>query len=151
VIFVGLADGASLHRPGQRFAVDAAARACVEQARAEGIREMCDAWKTPPTAEFRGQQPGDQCTINGASGHLNHRLECIPDRRQDAMDARERTYREMVDDLQNAWRRPDASIEPRATADVPRTMTADAAQRIKDAAWLQSVKDLESAWKGPAR
>jgi hypothetical protein len=30
-------------------------------------------------------------------------------------------------------------------------MTADAAQRIKDAAWLESVKDLESAWKGPAR
>jgi hypothetical protein len=39
---------------------------------------MCDAWKRKPDAnsesgfgsgEFRGQQPGDQCTINGAPGH----------------------------------------------------------------------------------
>ena len=35
--------------------------------------------------------------------------------------------------------------------DAPRTMTMDEAQRIRDRAWLESVKDLESAWKGPAR
>jgi hypothetical protein len=45
---LGLNDALDLHKPGQRFSVDAAARARVEQARAEGIREMCDAWKKPP-------------------------------------------------------------------------------------------------------
>ena len=88
----------------------------------------------------------------------------MPDERQDARptyDAAEgqrikaAAYAEMVDELQNAWRKPVAaplSIEPRATTDarsVPRTMTADAAQRIKDEAWLQSVKDLEIGVEGP--
>jgi hypothetical protein len=121
----GLDDALALHKPGQRFCTDQTARARVEQARAEGIREMCDAWQRKPNVnsetgvgshELRGQQPGDQCTINGAPGHLNHRLECIPDKRQDAvprvMDAAEsqrikdQAYREMVDDLTNAWRKP---------------------------------------------
>ena len=71
----GLNDALDLHKPGQRFSVDAAARARVEQARAEGIREMCDAWKRKPDAnsgvgshELRGQQPGDQCTIRRSTG-----------------------------------------------------------------------------------
>jgi hypothetical protein len=69
----GLHDASALHRPGPRFLTDQAARARVEQARAEGIKDMCDAWRTPTTnSAVRGQQPGDQCTINGAPGHLNH-------------------------------------------------------------------------------
>jgi hypothetical protein len=121
----GLDDAAALHRNGPRYNTDADARRRVEEARAEGIRDMCDAWKRKPAAnsetgvgshEFRGQQPGDKCTINGAPGHLNQRLECVPDQRQDA---------------------------------VPRTMTADAAQKIKDAAWLEMCRDLEGEWKKP--
>ena len=126
----GLADGSSLHRNGPRYCIDEAARARVEQARAEWIAEMCDAWRTPAVdaGEFRGAREGDQCTVRegghdeGSPGHLrmvNGRLTCAPDRR-----------------------RQDA---------VPRTMTMDEAQRIKDEAWLESVKDLESAWKGSAR
>jgi hypothetical protein len=111
----GLNDALDLHRPGQRFSTDAAARARVEEARAEGIREMCDAWKNPPVADQRGQRPGDQCTIDGQPGHLNHRLECLPDKRQDSAP--------------------------------PRTMDAIDAQKIKDAAWLQSVQELEQAWR----
>ena len=121
-------DALAQHRPGPRYIVDEAVRARVEQARAEGIREMCDAWKRKPDAnsesgygsgEFRGQQPGDQCTINGAPGHLNHRLECVPDqRRQDA---------------------------------VPRVMDAATAQRIRDEAYEESVRRDENAWRGPAR
>jgi hypothetical protein len=117
----GLNDSLALHRPGQRFCTDEAARARVEEVYQDEKRKLQDAWRQPVansetgvgSHEFRGQQPGDQCTINGAPGHLNHRLECVPDKEDS----------------------------------VPRTMTADAAQKIRDAAWRASVKDLEEAWK----
>ena len=60
----GLDDALALHKPGQRFVVDAAARARVEQARAEGIREMCDAWKNPPTG-MTMRPPGESCSSSG--------------------------------------------------------------------------------------
>ena len=41
-------DALAQHRPGPRYIVDEAARARVEQARAEGIKAMCDAWKRKP-------------------------------------------------------------------------------------------------------
>jgi hypothetical protein len=115
---LGLNDSLALHRPGQRFCTDEAARARVEEVYQDEKRKLQDAWRQPVansvgSHEFRGQQPGDQCTINGPPGHLNHRLECVPDKEDS----------------------------------VPRTMTADAAQKIRDAAWLASVKDLEEAWK----
>jgi hypothetical protein len=79
-------------------------------------------------------------------------------RDQAAHDAREQAYQDSKRELQDAWRTPVAappSIEPRATMtdarSVPRTMTMDEAQLIRDRAWLESVNDLESAWKGPAR
>jgi hypothetical protein len=116
----GLDDALALHKPGQRFVVDAAARARVEQARADGIKEMCDAWQRKPVAdvsgELRGAQSGDVCTIDGAPGHLNHRLECIPDKRQDSM---------------------------------PRSMTMDQAQAIRDRAYEESVRELTEAWRKP--
>jgi hypothetical protein len=124
---LGLNDALDLHKPGQRFSVDAAARARVEQARAEGIREMCDAWKQPMADianEARGAQPGDECTVRegghgeGSPGHLQMRggrLVCVPDKR-----------------------RADS---------VPRTMDAAAAQQVKDQAWLEMCRDLEEAWK----
>ena len=119
---LGLADGLALHKPGPRRCTDQAGLDAKAKAYADGVREMCDAWKNPPaesnsgSGELRGARPGDKCTINGAPGHLNHRLECVPDQRRDAM---------------------------------PRTMDADAAQAIKDAAWLASVRELEDAWRKP--
>jgi hypothetical protein len=121
----GLNDAADLYRNGSRYCTDEAARARVEQARAEGIADMCNAWKNPPpVADVRGQQPGDVCTVRGpeypndfgSPGHLDARLVCVPDnpRRQDSR---------------------------------PHTMDAATAQRIRDEAWLASVKELESAWQ----
>jgi hypothetical protein len=107
----GLSDALDLCRPGQRFA-DADARARVEEVYQDEKRKLQSAWQTPVA---RGAQPGDQCTINGAPGHLNHRLECVPDKEDS----------------------------------VPRTMTADAAQRIRDAAYEQSVRELTEAWRKP--
>jgi hypothetical protein len=124
---LGLDDGLALHKPGPRYCTDAG-NAAKAEAYADGVREMCDAWRKPVadpnsgtgygSGEFRGARPGDKCTINGAPGHLNHRLECVPDQRRDA---------------------------------VPRTMDAADAQRIRDAAWLEMCRDLEDGWKGPAR
>ena len=88
------------------------ARRHVEEVYLDEKRKLQDAWRT--TTTVRGQQPGDQCTINGAPGHLNEQLECIPDKREDS---------------------------------VPRVMTADAAQRIKDAAYNAMVRELENAWR----
>jgi hypothetical protein len=116
----GLADSSSLHRPGQRFSVDAAARERVEQAYWDMKRDLQDAWRQPvadATPVGRGQQPGDQCTINGYPCHLNHRLECIPARSQDSAprgpvyDAvegqrvKDAAYAEMVNELTTAWQR----------------------------------------------
>jgi hypothetical protein len=127
----GLDDGL-LHRPGQRFAVDAAARERVEQAYQDSKRELQDAWRTPAadasSGEFRGAREGDVCTVReggvgeGGPGHLrmvNNKLTCVPDKRS------------------------------QDSASVPRTMTADAAQAIRDRAWCESVEELESAWRKP--
>ena len=119
----GLDDGLALHRPGQRFAIDAAARERVEQARAEGIRDMCDAWKAsdaaPPKGEVVGARPGDKCmTDDKRPGHLNARLQCVAD--EHSQDS------------------------------APPRMTMDEMQRVKDEAWLQMCRELEDGWKGPA-
>ena len=122
----GLSDAMDMHRPGQRLCTDAAARNAVEQARAEGIKEDENAWRTPAansetgfgSSEFRGARPGDQCTINGAPGHLNHRLECVPDKRsQDSASS------------------------------VPRTMDAATAQRIRDQAYEESLRREQDEWR----
>jgi hypothetical protein len=119
-------DALAQHRPGPRYVVDEAVRAHVEEVYQDEKRKLQDAWRTPAansetgvgSGEFRDARPGDQCSLDGAPGHLNHRPECIPDRQDSAP---------------------------------PGTMTADAAQKIKDAAWLESVRADENAWRGPAR
>ena len=69
---------------------------------------MSDAWRSP-THDAR---EGDLCTINGAPGHLNNKLECIPDKRDaitittPATDACEVAYHEYCDRLFNAWKNP---------------------------------------------
>jgi hypothetical protein len=115
---------AALHRPGPRFCTDAAANDAKAQAYAESVEELTTAWQRKPvdsesgfgSGEFRGQQPGDVCTINGQPGHLNHRLECVPDRQHDSvprmMDAataqaiRDEAWLASVEADENAWRGP---------------------------------------------
>jgi hypothetical protein len=115
-----LDDGAALHKPGPRYCTDQAGLDAKAEAYADGVREMCDGWKNPPaesnsgSGEFRGARPGDKCTVNGAPGHLNHRLECMPDKHRDAvprtMDAadaqriKDEAYRQYCDELVNAWK-----------------------------------------------
>ena len=165
----GLNDALDLHKPGQRFCTDAAARTHVEEVYQDEKRKLQDAWRTPVA---RGQQEGDVCTVReggvaeGSPGHLrmvNGKLTCVPDRRQDSAprgptyDAAEgerikaAAYAEMVDELTNAWRTPAAappSIEPRANiTHVPRTMSLADAQAIRDAAYRQYCDELVNAWK----
>lgn len=104
----GLADGLELNRPGYRHVTDAAALDAVEQAYRDYDAAECERWKTcgDATREFRGQQPGDQCTINGAPGHLNSNLECIPDLQDIAEDALAREYALYDQEMANAWRNP---------------------------------------------
>ena len=69
-------------------ALDAqASKPIVEMVRGHGFPDGAEAARRLAP---RGQQPGDACTINGAPGHLNHRLECVPDR-QDRERARRTT------------------------------------------------------------
>jgi hypothetical protein len=117
----GLNDALGLHKPGQRFA-DAAARAHVEEVYQDEKRKLMEAWRTPvadATPVARGQKEGDVCTINGAPGHLRK----VGNKFECVPDKRE-----------------DA---------VPRSMTADAAQRIRDAAYEESVRELTEAWRRP--
>jgi hypothetical protein len=115
----GLSDGLDLHKPGSRYCSDTG-NAAKAKAYADGVRDMCDAWKKPAgSGEVVGARPGDACMIDGQPGHLNARLQCVPDQR-------------------------------RADSVPPRTMTAADAQKIRDEAWLEMCRDLESAWKGPA-
>jgi hypothetical protein len=123
----GLNDAADLHRPGPRRCSDEGTAA-----KAKAYQQMCDAlqdaWKqlppTPPaeprvnvtgygSGGGRGQMPGHQSTINGQPGHLNHRLECVPDRQDsvprtmslaDAQAIRDAAYRQYCDELVNAWK-----------------------------------------------
>jgi hypothetical protein len=162
----GLNDALDLHKPGQRFSVDAAARAHVEEVYQDEKRKLQEAWRQPTadvSGEFRGQQSGDVCTVReggvdeGSPGHLrmvNGELRCVQDARPtyDAANGqriKDAAYREMVDELQNAWRTPaPKSIEPRAKAtDAPRTMSLADAQAIRDAAYRQYCYELVNAWK----
>jgi hypothetical protein len=95
---LGLDDGLALHKPGPRYCTDQVDLDAKAKAYADGVREMCDAWKRPP--------PSIEAKANTAPP------------KQDA---------------------------------VPRAMTMDEAQRIRDRAWLESVAELESALKGPSR
>ena len=126
----GLDDGLALHKPGQRFSTDQAANDAREEARRESIDEMCNAWRKPAadasSGEFRGAQEGDVCTVReggvgeGSPGHLR-----------------------MLNGKLTCV--PD---KHRADA-APRSMSMEDAQKIRDRAWLESVQELESAWRKP--
>jgi hypothetical protein len=146
----GLNDALALHRPGPRRCTDG--YDVREEVYQDEKRKLQDAWRRPisdASGGGRDPQPGDQCMIDGQPGHLNHRLECVPDREDamSAMDARERAYQDSKRELQDAWRGPVGGAAPQRR--VPRTMTMDEAQKIKDEAWLEMCRDLESAWRKP--
>jgi hypothetical protein len=98
-----------------------------EWARAEGIREMSDAWKTPPPVLDAaavavlpaGRYPlsageGNPCTIDGAVGTLQRDGNYLVCRAKppigptrsgtSAGDAKDVAWREMVDHVTNAWK-----------------------------------------------
>jgi hypothetical protein len=127
---LGLGDGLDLHKPGQRFSTDRAANDAREEVYQDEKRKLQDAWRKPVADianEARGAQEGDECTVReggineGAPGHLRMVKGAL----------------KCVPDK----RRQDA---------VPPSMTADAAQKIRDEAWLEMCRDLESAWRKPA-
>jgi hypothetical protein len=95
---LGLNDGLDLHRPGQRFCVDEAARARVEQARAEGIREMCDAWKKPPPPPIEPRANTTDAPV---------KQNAVPPRTMSLADAqaiRDAAYEQSVRELTEAWK-----------------------------------------------
>lgn len=107
-----------------------------ERAYQEYRQELTNSWRGdagPPAGAYPlSAGEGSRCTINGADGRLARRgdwLVCEP-ARQDA-----------------AYKR---AVEPRANTDTPRgMMDAAEARRICDEAWLESVRDLEAAWRKP--
>jgi hypothetical protein len=93
----GNSDLHTFSRPGFRVANNAFARGELKAAYAAYERDLGDAYKAPadipPTgfgsasaSEMRGDKEGDVCTINGRPGHLNAKLECIPDEGEDDDD-----------------------------------------------------------------
>ena len=105
----GLNDALDLHRPGFRRVTDASALAAVEQAYRDADERDRNAYKNlqgDKSGENRGQPEGDQCTINGAPGHLPkvcNKFECVPDN-SDAQTVAD-AYAEYDREAENAWRK----------------------------------------------
>jgi hypothetical protein len=110
----GLSDALALHKPGFRDARDSTALDALEKAYREADLADTQAYKhligwggLDATGEFRGQREGDQCTINGAPGHLRKtgdKFECIPDQRDAAaLDAKQRAYLDYDAYMSHAW------------------------------------------------
>jgi hypothetical protein len=163
---VGLSDAADLHRPGPRFSTDEAALDAKQAAYLEMVRDLDyrTAPKPPAALAPRGQQPGDVCTINGAPGHLNHRLECVPDRHDAVprtMDATEsqrikdEAYAEMVAAMD--YRTASGPPAGPATAGRTNNMNDREVARVHNTgdakldAYLDSVEDLTTAWARGSR
>jgi hypothetical protein len=110
------------NKPGWRKIADNAALDAVEQAHTEYRHWLVNAWRGTDADNSNqltgagsrgpiGAREGDQCTIDGAPGHLHRdggKLVCVPDRRsRDAMeDARAVAYSDYENWLRNAWRNP---------------------------------------------
>ena len=137
-------DSQAKHGPGPIYCDRSAARAAYEAMRAE----LSDAWKTltrrkrkakqydpfgrevgtyeeeeeddAASIAYRGQRQGDQCTIDGAPGHLNAKLECVPD---------------------------PARITRVKYDAAPRTIDAATSRRIKKEAYDQMCAEMRDAWR----
>jgi hypothetical protein len=148
---VGFDDSAARHQPGPVHC-DAAG---IER-KAEAYRQMCaelqDAWRTPSAdADLRGQKPGDACSINGAPGRMNARLECVPNRRDAVHDAAEgrrikqEAYDAMCRDMVNAWKNPRAPAWKGNTNDREVVRKHNTGNPIADA-YMDQLDDLTTAW-----
>jgi hypothetical protein len=88
------------HSPGYIYSTDATMRDAAEEARAEAIREMCDAWRRPSKEAKPSQSGGD--------GHCDPEIDDVRRPVLDAAEA-ERIRAEARDAyiayVTNAWRR----------------------------------------------
>jgi hypothetical protein len=94
---LGLSDGLDLHRPGQRFCVDAAARARVEQAYQDAKAELQEAWRKP-VGDAEPQPIEPRANITDARS--------VPRRMSvaDAQAIRNAAYEQSVRELTEAWK-----------------------------------------------
>jgi hypothetical protein len=107
----GTDNALNLHNPGFRYSTDAAACSAADAVltAAYQARELADretSRDTNKSGEFRGQQEGDSCTVNGRSGHLkmvNGKSECVPDN-SDAQTVAD-AYAEYDREAENASRK----------------------------------------------
>ncbi len=100
---LGLDDGLALHKPGPRYCTDQVGLDAKAKAYADGVREMCDAWRTPVA------------DANSETGVGSRALRGQPDERQAgsvprtmtaAQAIRDAAYRQYCDELVNAWKGP---------------------------------------------
>jgi hypothetical protein len=89
-----------------------AARDAVQAARESWIKQMCDAWKRPPTRDAAEADAGEVL--------LKRHLRSEPD--DNAQALRERAYRNYCDELSRAWQR--GRTDPRAATAVERQRRA---------------------------
>jgi hypothetical protein len=128
------------HRPGYRLSArDAKGRdwSCYD-AYDKSI-ESESGFGSAPASEFRGDQPGDLCTVRGpeypwdfgSPGHLDKNLVCVPD---------------------NPRRADDTGVRPSFFSNLAKrsgSATGADARSIRDRAYQDYEDDLTSAWKGP--
>jgi hypothetical protein len=151
-------DSHAKHQPGPIFADRSAAREAYEDAR----RESEQAWKMLPAptavaADRRRKRKKGQARdpFGREAGSWEEEEDSIAASAADGLDAKQRAYAEMCDELCNAWRNPlpggtdAAAPERRTVAPVPRTMTADEARRIKQEAYDRMCAEDREAWRNP--
>jgi hypothetical protein len=145
-----LADGTLLasHRNGWRLPAKPRDWSCYD-AYDKAIESQYTGFGSASASEFRGDQPGDVCTIDGWPGHLrkvNGKLTCVADDKtsQDARSLRDAAYRAYEHDLTSAWKGPitdhTPSNKPRRTAGVVLHDTTDSAYRDYDLEISQAYK-----------
>jgi hypothetical protein len=105
-----------------RDGADAAERERAEQIYRDEKRRLSDAWRQDATPVGRGQQEGAACTV-----------------RAGGRDEGSPGHLRMVNGK--------LTCVPDQRRDAPRTMTADDAQPIRDAAYRQYCDELVNAWK----
>ena len=92
---------ARLHKPGPRYCTDQVGLDAKAKAYADGVKEMCDAWKQPPPT------PPAEPRANVTS--IGRGADAVP--RGPVYDAvkgqrvKDAAYRAMVDELTTAWQR----------------------------------------------
>src|SRR5262249_2134175 len=121
-----LTDAYGLHKPGYRYATDAAAFDAKQEAYAESVQRMCDGWK-----QTDAQPPAGAYPLSAGGGNPG------------TIDGRPGTFERRGD-----WLVSVANGASNNNSDaVPRTMDAATAQRIRDQAWEEMCQRQRDAWK----